>query len=283
MPAAPKPLDVHQQELVNIVKLAHQTLANARETRRAELIRRIKVNDLEAQQTLDQRLDAITRSYEKEKLECRLMAEKAKDSGAFRIKMELDAELVTHESTLDDTLIAAYEAGIPIRQIALEGFGNRYPGAVQQLIGKLREEGLVGSRSGYHGEEPDTQVSFPKALDVAGILNKATTVSPITFTKLEEPHILHPDYPAVQVVTIEIDSRDPWFKQIANEARQGTPFRHATSATLYIHPATGIPRTVESPEDGLNFWDHPVSRWVKNHPEEAKAGFLAALDDAPSE
>jgi len=36
----------------------------------------------------------------------------------------------------------------------------------------------------------------------------------------------------------------------------------------------------ESKETGETIWDHPVARWVKDHPEEARAGFDRALKDS---
>lgn len=257
-----KPLEPHQQELVNIVKAAHQTLAIARKTRASELARRIAAEKI--------RLD---REFEE---------------GQIRIKARLDKELVTHETNLDEALIAAYNNGVPIRRIAFDGFGNRYDGGVQQLLVKLRADGRIGSREGFQRntrDELDPTVAFPEPIDVHSILAENTRIDAPTFTLNDEPLVLvEPDENgrdgvSVQAVTLKMDPRDPWFSQIAKSARAGTPYRYDTTCTLYLHPATGALLTFESKETGDVTWDHPVARWVKVHPETALAGFNAALAD----
>lgn len=263
-----QPLDLNQQELINVVKLTHTNLAVARKTRNAEVTRRV--------------------ALEQERI--RIEAQRLSDEAAERIRIELDHEVALHEGALDDALIAAYNAGIPIRRIALDGFGNRYPGGVQQLIVKLRNEGLVGSSEDYQRNttpELDTPrvVEFPQPIDVIGILNDALTVAEPSFQFDGELTLVENDPDGlngifVPSVVLMFDARDPWFKQIEKNARPGTPYLRATTATLYLHPATGELAVHESKEEGETYWDHPVARWVKDHPFEAKDGFLAAINAA---
>lgn len=259
-------VDHHQQELVNIVKAAHQNLSIARKTAAAELNRRRDAEELRIKNETAQALEAAM----------------------VRIKMELDGEVAIHASALDETLIAAYEAGVPIRRIALDGFGNRYDGGVHQMLRELRNDGRLGNREGYQrnsGEGDDVVITFPKPIDVNQILSEASTVADKSFTKLPKPLVLveadaqrNLDQVAVDAVTLTMDSRDPFFAQIAKNARKGTPFRHATTATLYLHPATGELVTHESKETGETTWDHPVARWVKTFPGEALDGFKSAAE-----
>jgi len=259
MPKRPTPLDPHQQELVNIVSAAHQNLALARQTRSNELARRLAENRIRLQRELEE--------------------------SETRIRLNLDREVAFHESALDDALVAAYNSSVPIRRIALEGFGNRYDGGVQQLMGKLREEGRIGTRVGYQrnttpAEEIHAKAIFPKALDVQNILTESVLIVPApAYTKLPDEFELVPGI-NVTAVLIEMDSRDPWFRNIAKNAREGTQYKNATEATLYIHPSTGMLTAFESKETGETIWDHPVARWVKDHPEEARAGFDRALKDS---
>lgn len=268
--SAQKSLDIHQQELVNIIKAAHSTLAVARKVRSAELARRIRA--------------------EKQRIERE--AEQALDESAARVKLELDGEVAAHESALDEALIAAYNASVPIRRIALEGFGNRYDGGVHQLYVKLRDDGRIGNRGNYQANGPvsiednRTEVFFPEPVNVDGILAEATTIYEPTFTRIAEPLVLvdSPDDPRNTVyadaVTLTLDARDPWFRAIEKNARVGTKYLHATSCTLYLHPATGELVAHESREKGSVTWDHPVARWAVEHPSEALAGFLAAAEAA---
>ncbi len=266
MPKAPQPLDQHQQELVNIVKAAHQNLAIARRTRLSEAHRRIAEN--------------------RKRLEIDL--ERQAEADEIRIKLELEGEVAVHESALDEALIAAYESGVPIRRIALEGFGNRYDGGVHQLLRELRVDGRIGNRVGYqrnttHELDAPTEVIFPQPIDVHAIIAESTTVAGPVFTAMAEPVVLVPanDFGEDGInavgVMLELDSRDPWFDRIAKNARKGTPFLRATTCTLYKHPFSGELTVLESKETGDVTWDHPVARWVKEHPEEALNGFEDAL------
>lgn len=264
MPQKPQPLDLHQQELINIVKSAHHNLAVARKVRLTELARRNAAEKLRIEQEVAAALEA----------------------SLIRTKQALDEEITAHEVALDDSLIAAYDSGIPVRRIALDGFGNRYEGGVHQLLIKLRADGRLGNRTGYQGRQEDdfVEVAFPKPINITEILNEATTLAAPTYTALPEPLVLvHPDENgndgiSVPAVRLEMDARDPWFKQIAKNAREGTPFKNATYCTLYLHPATGELTAVESKEKGAVTWDHPVARRIKAFPDETLAGFNAALE-----
>lgn len=265
MPAQPQPLDQHQQELVNITKTAHQTLALARQTRTSEYARRVAL----------------------ETARIKLDVERQIEEARAQIAMDLDAEVAVHESNLDEALIACYEAGIPNRRIAIDGFGNRYDGGVNALLTKLRTDGRIGNRIGYQRNTTDeldteTETLFPVPIDVEAILSTATSIGEPTYTLLPVPLELVPgdhefDVPQVR---LDMDPRDPWFKRIAKNAREGTPFRNATFCTLYLHPTTGELLCFESKEKGSVVWDHPVARYAKEHAEEVRNAVIAALESA---
>lgn len=313
--AQAKPLDVHQQELVNIVKSAHENLAIARKVRSSELGRRMTDTKLGIQQGSERELEEATKNmassklriqheastelekaihdFESEKMRIALEAEGTYARLSVRVKLDLDAEVVAHEAALDDALIAAYNNGVPIRRVALDGFGNRYEGGVQQLLVKLRNDGRLGNRSGHQRNtgESETIVSFPKPIDVAGILSESTSINQPTYTHLPVPLVLvEPDPKGdgtdgviVPAVRLDMDLRDPWFARIQKDARPDTPFLRATFCTLYEHPATGEIVAYESKELGATLWDHPVARYVKNHKSEVAEGFRVALHDEAAE
>ena len=267
-----RPLDRHKQELVGIVKAAHQTLSVARRTRAGELQRR----------TAEARKRIQTE------------AERQVDEAEARIRIELESEVAEHESALDESLIAAYDGGVPIRRIALDGFGNRYDGAVHALLRDLRADGRLGSRTGYQrntledgGLEPET--AFPSPIDVESILEGTRRIAEPSFTILEgglllvEGDALGNDEMRVPAVRLELDPYDPWFKKIEKNAREGTPFIRANHCTLYEHPATGKIMAHESNETGGVTWDHPVARWAKEHKTETRDGFRQVISDASAE
>lgn len=264
MPKEPQPLDVHQQELINIVRVAHANLAIARKTKVSEMRRRMN----EARSRLETEL------------------ERAIEAEEIRIRVALDSEVAHHEAALDDALIAAYEHNIPIRRIALDGFGNRYDGGVQQLLRALREDGRLGNRVNYQRNTSEVnaamETAFPQVLDVQAILAESTTLQPPLFAPIDKPLVLvEPDENGlngvvVNAVKLTMDSRDPWFQSIEKNARANTRYRRATSCTLYLNPATNTLTALESKETGETLWDHPVARWVKDHPEAALEGYMAA-------
>jgi len=257
-----QPLSIEQQRLINIVRMAHQTLAIARKTKATESERRIA--------------------------EAKIAAERALEKTIERIRMDLDAEVQVHAAALDEALIVAYDADIPVRRIALEGFGNRYDGGVHEMLRALRTDGRVGNKVNYQRNRLDdlntpVKTLFPQPVDVDGILSTATTVREPVFTLLPLPLTLveadanGDGAVTVQAVELEFDPRDPWFAQIERNARPGTPFKRATTCTLYVHPFSGELLAFESKETGEVMWDHPVARWVKEHREEALAGYTAAI------
>ncbi len=260
MSTSPRPLDEHQQKLISIVKAAHQNLAIARKTKAQEYQRRASLMRAELEAELLRKIE----------------------EGNERIKLELDSEVVAHEAALDDALIASYNASIPVLRIAREGFGNRYPGGVQQLLVKLRTAGLIGSSEDYQrnsGDEVPATITFPEPIDVEATLSEATTIEKPTYTLLPEPLSLVPgekEYDVLQV-RLSMSPRDPWFGSIKGSARPGTPYLYATFCTLYLHPTTKELTVYESKEEGETFWDHPVARYVYTHMEEARAGYDAAI------
>ncbi len=261
MSTAPRPLTQHQQELLNVVKATHQTLMIARKTKTAEIERRIA--------------------------EARIQAAREWDEIEAGIRVQIAAEIAHHESAEDEAIIAAYEAGVPVRRMALDGFGNRLDGAVHAKLRDLRADGRVGNVSGYQGADPDDEraVAFPKPVEIETVLAERTEIARPVFTALKEPLWLVDessygagDGVSVMPVLLKMDERDPYFASIAKNARKGTPYRHATTATLYQHPATGELTVYESKETGETLWDHPVARWVKDNYRDALREFVIATE-----
>lgn len=250
-----QPLTSDQQELIDLLRLAHQNLAIARKTKNAEALRRKAALTAEA--------------------------ERALQSALLKVEYDLDIEITRHEQALDDALVASYNAHIPVRRIAVDGFGNRYDGAVHQLLTKLRADGRVGSRDKWQGEDAPMDTVFPEPVDMKEMLKLPLTVQEPQFTSNGYYELVPESAPgagdgmSVDAVLLTMDSRDSWFKSIAGNARAGTPWRNSTTATLYLHPHSGELTVVESAEEGETIWDHPVARWVKEHRQEALDGFLS--------
>lgn len=257
-----KPLDAYQRELVNLVKAAHTTVDVARRTSSTELSRRIREN--------------------------RIRIEREHDESETQIKIDMDAEMVLHQSNLDEALIAAYEANVPIRQIALDGFGNQYTGGAQQRISKLRDDGRIGSKTGYQRNTGDSEPasSYPKPVDVASILAEATTMQAPTFKLMEQELVVIAATPTEEAITVSsyarltMDERDPWFRSILGDAAPGATLG-ATTATLFWNPynATEM-RVLGSTEKIGKKWHDPVAYWVALHPVEAFIGFKSAFATA---
>lgn len=270
MTRAIKKLDSHQQETLALVKAAHITLISARKIRTSEVARRVA--DLRF--PIQQEIAKLQRELE--------LAEATASA-------EVDFEIAEHEAAEDEALIAAYNAGVPIRRIALEGFGNRHDNPVYLRLRALRAEGRVGNvtnRQG-EGEERESGAEFPKAINVKDLVAKSNEVQKPEYTALPDLLTLLPesepgagDGVSVPTVLLRMDSRDPYFVTIAENMRPGSPHRDATTATLYKHPGTGKIVAHESPEAGELLWDHPVARYVLDHPNEVRAGFDAALRSA---
>lgn len=252
MPQSPAPLNAEQQRLVNLVKVTHNTLLLARRTKAQERQRR----ELVIRETFQAQIDAAI----------------------AQVAIDLDAEIAAHEARQDEAIIAAYNNDVPIRRIAMDGFGNRLDGAVHQILRDLRNDGRVGNRIGYQGNTAlDAGVAFPETVDTESVLHESLEVQEPFFTVTTD-HEMIPGEPQYNVpaVMLTMDPRDPYFSLIAKNARPGTPYLHAKTATLYKHPATNDLVVVESREEGDVYWDHPVARWVKDHPDEALAGFDSA-------
>ena len=250
MPQAPTPLTLEQQRLVNLVRVAHDNLILARRLKVQERTRRVAIARADFERVCAQ------------------------------IELDIENEIVQHEVAEDAAIIAAYNNGVPVLRIGTDGFGNRLPGAAQRKVAELREAGLLGNKVDYQaGQE---RVEFPKAVDVEATLTEALTVEPPKFEANDLPLVLLPatdTEPGVSVPSVKItmDPRDPWFKQIEQNARPGTEYRHATTATIYLAPHDGSLVTYESKEAGDTYWDHPVARWVKDHPTEALEGYETAI------
>ena len=253
MPNAPKPLTIEQQQLINVVKATHDTLI---------LARRLKAQEVE------RRLD-----------EARIQHERDWAKTEAQIRIDMDREITAHASAQDEAVIVAYNHDIPVRRIALEGFGNRLDGAVHSILRDLRKDGRVGNAVGYQGgRDSNTAVEagvvFPETVQVEEILSDALVIQDVEFSLGETLELVPgaPEYNA-QSVIVSLDIRDPYRRRIEKNARPGTPFMHALTATLYRHPATGELMVLESNEEGDVYWDHPVARWVKDHREQAESEF----------
>lgn len=269
MPPKPRPLTDHQQEMLNLVKAAHRTHAVARRVKASEIARRLS--------------------------EARIKVQREWDEIEAGIRLDVADEIAVHDSNLDEALIAAYDAGVPVRRIALDGFGNRVDGAVHARLAALRADGRVGNAEDYNvinpatGEIDDTirTTVLPEQIDVAAVLAEKYTISEPELTLLPDPLVLLEesapgagDGISVQAVRITMDERDPYFNTIAGNARKGSPHKNATTATLYLHPATGELTTHESKEAGELIWDHPVCRFVKDHPSEVREEFDRVIAEA---
>lgn len=272
MPASPTNLDQAQADVIAVVRAAHQTLILARQTRSAELARRIAMAKQSAKHEYERQIEAIE----------------------IGEKLRIDAEIAQHASAQDDALIAAWNANIPVRRIAIDGFGNQYDGAVSQLLNALRDEGRIGSKTGYQrnttpADEIMPEIAFPEPIDVEAVLEERTTIhAPLFSAKEDGLWLVHESEPGkgdginVDAVTVTMDPRDPWFNEIAKNMRPNSPFAKATTATLYLQPSDGKLAVYESKETGDTYWDHPVARWVKDHSVEAMAGFVAARSTFPA-
>ena len=246
-----KPLDTHQQRLVNIIVQAHKNLALARKAKVSETERRID--------------------------EARIRHARLLEQAELAVRYDVEKEIEQHAAALEESVIAAYEAEVPIRRIALDGFGNRHDGAVHAMLRELRKDGRVGNR----GSET-TAVSFPPAIDFNEAINAVNEIQEPKFELMADPLVLVPatnpeDEVTVQAVKLTMDARDPFFREIAADARPNTPFKDAVTCTLYLHPFSGELTTHESKETGEMIWDHPIARWVKKNRDEALSGFKSAI------
>lgn len=257
MPKISAPLTIEQQQLVNLLKAAHDNLA---------LARKLKVT--ERKRRLDEAKIAHKRDW---------------DAIEAQIEIDIEREIAAHEDAENEALIAAYNNSVPVRRIAQDAFGQTLDGHVHLRLRELRADGRVGNKTGYQRKElaEPVAVAFPEALDVSGTLEEALTIADPTFSRGDELELIpgNPDY-TVPTVVLTLDIRDPYRKRIEKNARPGTPHLNALTATLYRHPATGEIMAHESREEGDTYWDHPVARWAKDHPEIVGFSFDAALASA---
>src|SRR5690606_35699317 len=125
---------------------AHKTLALAPKTRVAEIARRTAAEKERVDANLRNGIQRIEQEAAAAKLRLQQETQRSVTESVESVRIDVDREVAVHESNLDEALIAAYNDGVPIRRIALEGFGNRYDGGVQQLLTKLRNDGRIGHR-----------------------------------------------------------------------------------------------------------------------------------------
>lgn len=266
--AVSRPLAPHEQELVGIVKAAHMNLLTARKLRVTETERRIA--------------------------EARLKHERAWSAIEAQIRLDIDYEITQHEAADDEALIAAYQAGIPVRRIALDGFGNRLDGAVHAKLRELRADGRIGNITAHHHgagapteSELEPVVAFPQPVEVEALLAETAEVREPIYDLLGKPlTLVEPSAPGaddavtVPAVKITLDERDPYLQTIAGHMRKGTQYEGSYQATFYIHPATGEVTCWESKETGETLWDHAVARYAKDHKDEVDIQVRSLIDSS---
>lgn len=245
------PLDAHQTELLNLVKVSHANLLLARQVRAAEAGRRRKVAKIEVERILESKL--------------------------AQIDVDLENEMAAHASAEDEALIAAFEAGIPQRRIALDGFGNQYDGAVVQKLVKLREDGRIGNKIGYQrnnrAPEDSAQVVFPEPFDIDTELAEAQQIPDIDFQYAGIYEAA--DGSEVDSVNVIIDKRDPWIRA----AHQFKAFGATDSlvVTIFLNPYRDELVAVDETLDPDKKWNNVAAYWVAKHPTEARTAYNAAI------
>lgn len=259
-----KQLTEHQEKLLSTVKAAHANLEVARRTKDRETARRIAEAKIQAQREWD-RVEEL-------------------------IRIDVAASVNLHATALDEALIAAYNAGVPVRNIARDGFGNRHDSNVHVMLRKLREDARVGNVVGYQGREDESDersIVFPDPINVEAILLEANEIQDPEITLLDEPFTLVEesapgagDNVEVRAAVIKLDARDPYFSMIRGNHRKGSPYMNATKATIYVHPGSGKLVAHESAEEGDMIWDHPVARFVKDHNDQVREEFDRLVAEA---
>lgn len=143
----------------------------------------------------------------------------------------------------------------------------------------------MGNRHGHQRNTTDggaTEVAFPKPIDVESVLAEAMETEPPVFTAIGR-HVLFEaterseEMAVDNAVLVTMDPRDPYFSAIQDQASFSAD-RKATEVILYENPYR--PEELRAP--GLNLdpkerWMNPVAFWVAEHPQEARAGFDAAV------
>lgn len=258
-----RPLTEYQEELLATVKATRKTAEVARRMKEREASRRIA--------------------------EAKIQAQRDWDAIEAAIRIDVADEIAQHVSASDEALIAAYNAGVPVRRIALDGFGNRHDGNVHAALKALRIDGRVGNAVGYQLRNDSTEersVEFPQLIDIETVLaEKAVIDEPMVtpldgkLTLVEESRPGADDGIYVDAAVVKMDSRDPYFNTIKGNAREGTPYLHATTATIYLHPGDGRLVCHESTEAGELIWDHPVARFVKEYNDQVREEFDRVMSE----
>jgi len=186
-----------------------------------------------------------------------------------QIQIDVEREIAQHEAELDEAIIAAIEGGVPALQIAIRAFGAKSPMGVYKRVWALRDDGRLNPSLVINNipiRPADT--AMPESPEVA----KMISVQPPSFTPEEVPYEVAPGI-RVSTVRLQLDARDPWFRDVADRLRPGTPFKRADHCILYRHPNTDEILAIESREVGDTMVDHPVARWALEHPDEVVAAF----------
>lgn len=219
-----------------------------------------------------------------------------------QVIVQVDDAINAHARALDDAMLAAVDAGVPIRRIAFDAFGARHDASVRRMIhealaDRRRHQHEIGEVSGNDAEEPVALSDLPPMeveiergeiaiteVDLPShILGNDAPVGAPRFTLVEVEHVLYEDGTervTVPTVRVELDPLDPWIPQVREFARKGSEHRNTTVCTIYRNPGTGKMIALESSEPGSTFYDHLAARWVKDHQDEASAGYDAALATA---
>lgn len=219
-----------------------------------------------------------------------------------RIAIEVDDQITALERSLNEAMVAAVEQGVSIRRIAFDAMGATYDGSVRRIIHEAMADARRGSldeaeaeyRSRFGGEGDGASQFEPDAPPVSGnsfipepIWAQADGLQPPVggprFTLVDPEHILFDDGSeriTVPTVAVEIDPLDPWILEVRENGRKGSEFLNATTCTIYRNPGTGKMVALESREDGASFYDHLAARWVKDHQEQASAGYDEAIERA---
>lgn len=199
-----------------------------------------------------------------------------------RITLEVNDQVAALDVQLDDAMIAAVDAGVSIRRIAIDAMGATHDGSVRRMIHEAladrRNEELDSVTGGVSGNSLIPEV----ALDIERARQQQPVGAP-RFTLHTAEHVLYEDQDqriVAPTVTLELDPFDPWIATMSENGRKGSETLSATVCTIYRNPGDGKIVALESRESGTTFYDHLAARWVKDHQAEAAAGYDAVLADA---
>lgn len=245
-------LTPNQQELLTGVREARMTLVEARKSKPAEIDRR-----------------AALLAVQIAEAEARLAEEKRNIAAAkARLAAEVEDDINLLEIAFDDALLAAVEAGVPIRRIAIDALGTPHDASVRRMIFEAQADGRENVVSG-NSLIPKPPESPRASLPVGGP----------RFTLVDADYTLYDDgaerYSAPTVL-VELDPLDPWIGTMLDKGIKGSPDLTNTVCTMYRNPGTGQMRTLED-DPGSEFYTHLAARWVKEHQAEAASGYDAVL------